>query len=329
MAVTDGDVRLAVGSASDLPVIRSVALGQALMWRAPGRRVSDEQMLRMRERRLLDIERALETGHLRIYKACERSGDISGFVLVRLAFENSITREFEAHLEDIYVRPDARGRGVGTRLLARAERFVRSKGLRYLVVEVLAHHLPLLAFLERRGYREELKVVMLRDFAIRQRQHPGFLVRPATVLDFRRIKSLSLEMIPFSKPPDRDVSDEMLRELFALQMYDPVQARAERNAFYLVVQTPDREFAGFLCAERETDPICGTLQMKLVNIAVRRAFWGRRAAQALVDRFVNLAVEEHLEYITGVIATANRRSHGFFARAYGSRDERRQLVRKL
>lgn len=56
-------------------------------------------------------------------------------------------------VRDLYVVPDRRGEGVGTRLLDAAEAALRDRGVDVVALEALAANADAVRFYERRGYR--------------------------------------------------------------------------------------------------------------------------------------------------------------------------------
>lgn len=318
---------IATAGYQDLPTIRRMAEDAAAVRASRARGLDETTMRRIRADDLAGVEKLLRRENVRIYKATS-DGAVVGFIIVMLAFEHWVTGEFQAEINDLYVAPAYRRRGIARALLAKAERFVHSKGLKYLAVEVFADNVPALTLLERCGFVEEIKV-LVREPAPRASVYPDFAVRSATAADFPQIRALAADTIVHSKPSNREIDLDMLRELYAMRLYDPVEARAARDAFYLVAETPGREMAGFLLAEKERDFFCNALQLKVVDIAVRPHLWGTHAAHALFNRLLALAREEEIPFVTGVIAAENRRSWLFFRKMWSCVEERRLLVRRV
>jgi ribosomal protein S18 acetylase RimI-like enzyme len=101
-----------------------------------------------------DCERAAQ--HEGTLVVAERDGAIAGFLcwLVETA-EPFVRPEFRRHgyVADLVVAAEQRGSGIGTRLLAEAERLTRERGLRHLAVGVLRGNEPASRVYERFGFK--------------------------------------------------------------------------------------------------------------------------------------------------------------------------------
>lgn len=327
MSSQEFEVKLA--GYEDLARIKQVAIENAGVRRFSARSISLEEIQDVRAQDLEGMESLLKKENIRIYKAVDASGALAGFIIVILAFEHCITGEFQGEINDLVVLPEFRRKGVGRLLLARGEKFVRSKGLNYIALEILSENTPALSFLKSNGFVEEVKMMMSPRYPPRENDYPEFPVRDAKTWDFPKIRALAGESIVHSKPETRDINPDMLRELYYLRMRDPVEARQARRVFYLVVETQERDFIGFLLAEREKDLFSNDPQLKLINIAIKKEYWGKHAAHALFNRYLKIAQEEQIPYLTGVIASANRRSWLFFSRFWKGKEERYLLAKKL
>ncbi|MFC4551438.1 MULTISPECIES: GNAT family N-acetyltransferase [Halorussus] len=86
--------------------------------------------------------------------ASEPSGDaIVGFVMFTVEssyYDQDVTRGV---VQNIHVDPDRRGGGVGTALLAAAERALADRGVDIVALEVMADNEAARRFYRRRGYR--------------------------------------------------------------------------------------------------------------------------------------------------------------------------------
>jgi ribosomal protein S18 acetylase RimI-like enzyme len=80
-------------------------------------------------------------------------GELVGFV--RFGVERGPLTQDCARgvVRDLYVVPDARDEGVGTRLLDAAETALRDRGVDAVAVEALARNADAIRFYEQRGYR--------------------------------------------------------------------------------------------------------------------------------------------------------------------------------
>lgn len=323
------DFSVKMAGYEDLAQIRKLAIENAVTRLSSLREMSPEEIREIRAKDLEGIEKLLKKENTRIYKALNESGHLIGFVIVMLAFEHILTGEFQAEINDLYVLPEYRRKKVATKLIAQAEKFVHSKGLRFVSAEILTENAGALSFFEERGYIEEVKILMCPRYEPKDREYAEFPVRFAKVYDFSKIRQLAIESSIYSRPPNRDIDEEMMQELYGLRMYDPIEARQSRDAFYLVAENENREFVGFLLAEKEKDFFCNVPQIKLLNIAVKKEYWGKKVAHALFNHFLKVAKEENARFLIGVIATANRRSWLFFSRVWKAMEEREILAKRI
>ena len=80
-----------------------------------------------------------ETGGVAL--VAELDGRVVGHLFLRIAEDAIYVREdlrTYAYVSDLFVREEARGLGIGTALMAEAERFAREHGLRRLMIGVLS-----------------------------------------------------------------------------------------------------------------------------------------------------------------------------------------------
>lgn len=95
-----------------------------------------------------ELARHAATGRLLV----AREDGILGFVafsLERGSYDLDVTRGV---IENIYVDPDRRGEGIGTELLAAAQRALRERGAEALALEAMADNEAALRFYRRHGF---------------------------------------------------------------------------------------------------------------------------------------------------------------------------------
>ena len=83
------------------------------------------------------------------------AGEVEGFTIVRLR-EELMSHEPSAHLEAIVVAENARGTGLGKRLLVNAEERARSAGAKTMTLHVFGNNERARAVYRKSGYDEEL-----------------------------------------------------------------------------------------------------------------------------------------------------------------------------
>lgn len=104
------------------------------------------------------LARAVETGDIEVLAARAEPGGASVGVAV-LAFRLNVSAGVSfASIEDLYVSPEARGRGAGRTLLAAVEERCRARGVSYVEVQTDDEAAP---FYEACGYELETGVRVL------------------------------------------------------------------------------------------------------------------------------------------------------------------------
>jgi GNAT superfamily N-acetyltransferase len=318
-----------IAGGEDLALIKELSIAHAMQRLFSGRRMAEKEMQDARTQDLEDLEKVIRRENARVYGAMAPEGHLIGFVIVKLAAAHIITGEFQAEIDELFVKAEYRRGGVGTGLMEKAERFVQSKSLKYLSSEILAENLAALSFLHERGYHEEVKIMMKGHGVPRENEYPEYPVRFAKTFDFPKIRALAVESIVHSMPAGHACDEEMLRERSCILMTDPVRGRQSKDCIFLIAESLEKEFLGFLLAEREKDLFCRTPQIKVLNIAVRQPYWGKKVAHALFNHLLRIGKEDGCPCITGVIATANRRSWLFFERAWKAAEERKIMVKNV
>lgn len=89
----------------------------------------------------------------------EAEGTIAGYVAVTLGF-SILYGGFDGFIDEIYVKPEFRGRGFGTKALAFVEEDAKARGLRRLYLEVTHHNTAARALYERLGYEDHESYLM-------------------------------------------------------------------------------------------------------------------------------------------------------------------------
>lgn len=87
--------------------------------------------------------------------AVHEEGTIMGVIMVTLR-EELLSHDPSAHLETIIVAPEARGHGLGSCLLERAEQRVMELGAKSLTLHVFSNNVRARTLYKKHGYEEEL-----------------------------------------------------------------------------------------------------------------------------------------------------------------------------
>ena len=87
--------------------------------------------------------------------AVDSNDQIQGVILVTMR-EEILSHEPSAHLEAIVVNPDARGQGLGRRLLKRTEKRVRELGAISLTLHVFSNNFRARSLYRSYGFEEEM-----------------------------------------------------------------------------------------------------------------------------------------------------------------------------
>lgn len=89
----------------------------------------------------------------------EEQGAAAGFLLMLEAMPDEVTRMPQAFVAYMAVEPSARGRGIGTQLLAAAEEAARERGLPYMGLMVTEENEAARRLYERAGFLTERRLL--------------------------------------------------------------------------------------------------------------------------------------------------------------------------
>ena len=98
---------------------------------------------------------------LMVHVAESAAGGVDGFTMVRLR-EEPMSHEASSHLEAIVVHENARGAGLGKKLLINAEQRAKSAGAKTITLHVFEKNERARAVYRKSGYVEE----MIRDIKV-------------------------------------------------------------------------------------------------------------------------------------------------------------------
>jgi ribosomal protein S18 acetylase RimI-like enzyme len=109
------------------------------------------------ERALRDVLTNPALGRVRLI------GEQAGYLIVAFGFSVEFGGR-DAFLDELYVVPDARGRGLGTAAIDEAERVCRENGIRALHLEVEFTNESAKRLYSRRGFDEHSRQLMTKRF---------------------------------------------------------------------------------------------------------------------------------------------------------------------
>jgi GNAT superfamily N-acetyltransferase len=139
--VTSGDFHIREAMPSDAPVILSLIRGLAEYEREPDAAVITEQQIR---ETLFGPARSAE-----VVLGCEGASPV-GFAVFFHNYSTWLGRR-GLYLEDLFVRPEARGRGYGRRLLAHLAGIAEARGCQRMEWSVLDWNAPAIGFYRALG----------------------------------------------------------------------------------------------------------------------------------------------------------------------------------
>jgi ribosomal protein S18 acetylase RimI-like enzyme len=147
--VTDGETEIAEPSPSAADAVADLWVALAR-----GQRAHDSHLLaepnrtRVRER----LARYAATGQLLVARSSGGERRIVGFVMFVTRTDQYEVDRQRGLVENLYVVPDRRGEGIGSALLARAERRLREAGADIVSLEAMADNEAARRFYRRHGY---------------------------------------------------------------------------------------------------------------------------------------------------------------------------------
>ena len=109
---------------------------------------------RMNEKQIELADVAIETNSANIFVA-EENGEFLGFI--ELAVQNDyFTGEKQGYISSIAVLPEGEGKGIGKKLMKKAEEWASKQGLKVIVLEVFKSNQRAVSFYELLGYQQEI-----------------------------------------------------------------------------------------------------------------------------------------------------------------------------
>ena len=109
---------------------------------------------RMNEKQIELADVAIETNSANIFVA-EENGEFLGFI--ELAVQNDyFTGEKQGYISSIAVLPEGEGKGIGKKLMKKAEEWASKQGLKVIVLEVFKSNQRAVSFYELLGYKQEI-----------------------------------------------------------------------------------------------------------------------------------------------------------------------------
>jgi ribosomal protein S18 acetylase RimI-like enzyme len=109
----------------------------------------------------LALRKLLEDGSLGQVGVVELEGAVLGYAVLTYGYDLEFAGR-DAYLTEFYLRPEARGRGLGTWLLAQVEARACVAGVRALHLMVRPENGPALTLYHRSGYSEPPRVFLTK-----------------------------------------------------------------------------------------------------------------------------------------------------------------------
>jgi ribosomal protein S18 acetylase RimI-like enzyme len=147
-------IRVRAATKDDRPFIESLGKRTAMDSVSSLRRVDPAAVLENFRRLLATVE---QREHLALI--AEVDGKPAGFILTLDSLPDEVTGDDQAFVVYMAVERDARGAGIGSALLERAEHEARERGAPYIALMVTEDNDAARALYERAGYRTERRLL--------------------------------------------------------------------------------------------------------------------------------------------------------------------------
>jgi ribosomal protein S18 acetylase RimI-like enzyme len=115
----------------------------------------DASQMTITDTQVLCDSLSTQSSSIAVFIAEDKSKALLGFIHLKTTTDY-YTREEHGHIADIVVAREGEGRGIGRALMAKGEEWARSKGYRWLTLNVFVQNLHAREVYKRLGYGEDI-----------------------------------------------------------------------------------------------------------------------------------------------------------------------------
>ncbi len=157
-----------------------------------------------------------------------------------------------------------------------------------------------------------------------------FHVRPALFSDVDAITELAVEMVVTSRSHLRpEVTDPELREIRKQNFeYLAEVLRRPEGGLFVAIEAGGQLIGHVVLLANQTDSISELRQAWVYDLSVRRDWWGRGVARALMERAERFVAELGIEWVGLGVTAANARAVKLYEKL-GYEIERVQMAKRI
>lgn len=146
------------GTVRDWPFIQELALSSIVCSMSPHRGTTQEHVINYRRQSMSGFWSWVQRSQSKVFVAEEK--ERMGYLILNDRAIDELTGLPQAWIMDIAVKEEFWGRGVGRRLLAQAEEYCRTKGVKFIGLAVTSANKRAAELYKKVGFSEERKLMV-------------------------------------------------------------------------------------------------------------------------------------------------------------------------
>ena len=154
-------------------------------------------------------------------------------------------------------------------------------------------------------------------------------VRRAKIEDLDAVIELASETIVYSISPYRYIIPELAKTYRKNDLRTLRQMFDSPNLGIFVAETQEGEFVGhIIMVVNLTDSLIGEIISMIVDISVKKEYWGSKAGELLCKQAEAFARGNEMKYIELGVTTSNKRALRFYEKM-GYLEERKRMIKQI
>lgn len=154
-------------------------------------------------------------------------------------------------------------------------------------------------------------------------------VRRAKIEDLDAVIELAGETIVYSISPYRNIIPELAKTYRKNDLHTLHQMFDSPNLGVFIAETLEGVFVGhIIMVVNLTDSLTGEIISMVVDLSVKKEYWGSKAAELLCQQAEVFARENRMQYVELGVTTSNKRALRFYEKM-GYMEERKRMIKQI